>query len=204
MTRYSRNALSSRSILHPLIQGLAALLLAVAALGLLGGCATLSEGQCLTADWYEIGRQDGRNGLDRARLHEHRKACASHGVTPDEAAYFAGRDEGLMLYCTPSSGFHQGREGKRYGNVCPPELEARFLHEYRKGSELYALYQAINNVNSNIAAIEKRLEDEELTRDELKQVQRDLRDLYREQAALEREKILLEERYWPPGGSPGW
>src|SRR5690625_7945360 len=86
--------------------------LCMAATGLTGllilpvsACATLSEGECLTADWYEIGQQDGRSGHERSRLHDHRKACAKHAVTPDETAYFAARDDGLRLYCTRERGF---------------------------------------------------------------------------------------------------
>src|SRR5699024_5332942 len=100
---------------------------------LLPGCATLSEGECLTADWYQIGQQDGRHGFQRARFHKHQKACAEHGVRPDENAYYAGRLAGLESYCAPSSGFRRGRDGDRYTGVCPPDWEPAFLSEFRKG-----------------------------------------------------------------------
>ncbi|HSH28018.1 MAG TPA: DUF2799 domain-containing protein [Wenzhouxiangella sp.] len=171
--------------------GLAAVVL------LLPGCATLSEGECLTADWYQIGQQDGRHGFKRARLHKHQKACAEHGVRPDENAYYAGRLAGLESYCTPSSGFRRGRDGDKYTGVCPPEWEPAFLSEFRKGEELYGLDQEIKRVERDIASKETLL-DEDDTSDELAdRLRRELRDLHRELRHLSRELITLEQRYLP-------
>lgn len=58
-------------------------LVAIAVLALLSGCATLSEGDCATGDWREIGRNDGLHGLRRSQLAKHQDACAKFGVQPD-------------------------------------------------------------------------------------------------------------------------
>lgn len=182
----------------PISAGTAAGLISLAAILLLPGCATLSEGECLTADWYQIGQQDGRHGFQRARFHKHQKACAEHGVRPDEAAYYAGRRAGLESYCTPSSGFRRGRDGDNYTGVCPAEWEPAFLSEYRKGEELYALDQEIERVERDIDAKEAQL-DEDDTSDELAdELRQELRDLHRDLRHLSRQLISLEQRYLPP------
>ena len=50
-------------------------------------CATLNKDECLTADWYQIGYEDGAKGYPLSRIGKHRKACAKHGVTPDMPPY---------------------------------------------------------------------------------------------------------------------
>ncbi|HLR86284.1 MAG TPA: DUF2799 domain-containing protein [Wenzhouxiangella sp.] len=184
--------------------------LCMAATGLTGllilavsGCATLSEGECLTADWYEIGQQDGRSGHERSRLHDHRKACAKHAVTPDENAYFAGRDDGLRLYCTPERGFEEGLEGRSYRGVCAPERERGFLAEHRKGLMLYEASEAIAAVENDIARKEALLKDEDTGRKQARELQRDLDELYRQLRTLNRDLIDLERRFLSPARG-GW
>jgi hypothetical protein len=68
-----------------------------------------------------------------------RQACAKAGVTPDMAAYLAGRDQGLLEYCTPANGFSAGESGASYSGVCARHNEASFLDQYRAGAHLYLL-----------------------------------------------------------------
>jgi hypothetical protein len=124
-------------------------LLVLAAL-LLGGCATMSEEECVTADWHTIGYEDGAAGQTVAMLGKRRQACADHGVQPNANAYRAGRDEGLELYCTEMRGYRIGRAGGTYGGVCPQDLEGLFLVGYESGRELYQAQRAVNEVTSAI------------------------------------------------------
>ncbi len=103
------------------------------------GCATLSKEECLQGDWKSIGYRDGSHGYDLTRLEQHQKACTDYHVTPDINAYQAGRDEGLLVYCTPSNGFNLGEQVKDYNNICPPYLESAFLEQYEQG--LQAAYR---------------------------------------------------------------
>ena len=91
----------------------------------LGGCATLSESQCVASDWQSIGYRDGMNGTHHSQLFKHQNACVKHGVTPDREAYMAGWNEGVVQYCQPANGFAAGERGSAYANVCP---------EYRRKS----------------------------------------------------------------------
>jgi len=46
--------------------------LGIACVLILSGCTTMSEGECLTADWYEQGYRDGRQGYPASRVINHR------------------------------------------------------------------------------------------------------------------------------------
>lgn len=170
---------------------------AIAGLALLAlsGCATLSEGECKTADWYQIGQQDGRAGHPRARLHDHGKACAKYGIRPQHKSYYAGRQVGLAYYCTPDNGFRVGRNGQAYQGVCPARYEPAFLAEYRKGEAIHAVSEDIEAVENEIDRMENRLDDEDTTPEQADALRRQLRDSYHELRYLNRELSRLERRY---------
>lgn len=118
------------------------LALAVTAL-LLAGCAIMNEQDCLYANWYDLGYQDGGNGQDRSRLQQRRQACGEHGISVDRDAYHDGYESGLERFCTTANGYERGREGYRYNNVCPPLLEGDFLTGYQRGREAFQVKQRI-------------------------------------------------------------
>ena len=128
------------------------------ALVVLGGCATMSAEECAMSDWRSVGYEDGSLGYTADRLGDHRRACAEHGYAPDFAAYQAGREEGLELYCQASRGFSVGSGGGRYQGVCPAALEPGFLDGYHAGVELYNLRSNVNAANGRIHASEQELQ----------------------------------------------
>jgi hypothetical protein len=109
----------------------------VLALLVLVGCETVPMQErahlCRTVDWFEYGRNDGFLGLPLGERSALFADCRRFGYAPDLAAYQAGRTEGLLRYCTVESGYRAGREGRRYADVCPPDLEIAFLQGYREG-----------------------------------------------------------------------
>lgn len=121
---------------------------------LLNGCATMNQSECLTADWYAVGLEDGSRGQSASRLGRHREACAEYGVTPDVQRYSEGRSEGLENFCREASGFYQGKSGYVYSGVCPSYLEDEFLLGYTAGRDLYRLNLRIEH--SHQAVEEKR------------------------------------------------
>ncbi len=124
----------------------------VAALALmyLQGCATLSEEECLSADWHTIGYEDGARGFSSQRIGQHREACAEHGIAPNFQAYMDGHRAGLRQYCIPVTGFSLGRSGKRYSGICPAELEQAFLIAFEDGRAVHRLYQEIEQLQRDI------------------------------------------------------
>ena len=134
-------------------------LLAITSALVITGCASMSEEECLTADWYTIGYEDGSRGYTADQIGNRRQACAKHGVAPDFRVYQDGRAEGLKEYCQPQRGFNVGASGGRYYGVCPANLEPGFVDAFRTGSQLHALRSNVNAANHSISAKEAELED---------------------------------------------
>jgi hypothetical protein len=65
---------------------------------LLAGCAGLSEADCRSANWYDVGKRDGETYGSRAMIDQYTQRCAAFGVKPDEARYMLGWDDGNMEY----------------------------------------------------------------------------------------------------------
>ena len=127
----------------------------------LQSCATMSEQECVTGDWYAIGYEDGVQGRNADRIGKHRKACADHNVTPDLSAYQEGRDEGLREFCQPQIGFKVGERGGSYSGVCPADLEPNFVSAFQEGKHLYGLRAQVNSTARNIAYKKSELHDVE-------------------------------------------
>lgn len=64
-------------------------LLILAGLAALNGCAALTEAECRSADWRQIGGRDGVTG-NRPFIDVYVEQCKRHGVAPAVAAYMEG------------------------------------------------------------------------------------------------------------------
>ena len=159
----------------------------IALLVVLAGCASLDKAECVNADWYTIGLEDGARGRSIERLGQHRRACAEHRVTPDPERYLAGRSEGLKSFCTPQRGYASGRAGQAFAEVCPAELAGAFAAGWREGRDLYELTRRHNALQAEIRkskeAIMRGIPD---PRARAREVER-LESLSREAETLEQE-----------------
>lgn len=176
---------------------LGAVLLAAA----LGGCATLSEEQCLANDWKTVGYADGAAGYSPSRLLKHTDACMKHGVNPDREAYLAGHAEGIVVFCTPRNGFQRGQSGYAYSQVCPPQLEPAFHAAYQDGRQIYLAAAEVRrldglikrkaaelkDVKDEIATTEEQLVSDETTSAERAGLLEHTKELSRKQGELETE-----------------
>lgn len=168
---------------------------------LAGGCASLSEKQCLVGDWRSVGLADGLAGHAPSRLLDHRLACADHGVAVDEGAWRAGYDEGIARFCTPLSGFRVGERGAAFPTVCPLEQEPEFHAAWLAGRELFGFAERVRTLRSELARTEQALERARENRTTLVAdlVRGELDPIARAEAAtrivtLSREAGRLEER----------
>lgn len=134
------------------------IIMLLASLVMLSSCATLNKDECLTADWYQIGYEDGAMGQPESRISAHRQACSKHGVTPDLRQYQDGHQEGVISFCSPRNGFVQGQNGYEYTGICPPALEREFLDSYQAGRELYSVRSAIRNLQTEQRTNENKIE----------------------------------------------
>ncbi len=120
----------------------------------LGGCASMSAEECVTADWRTIGLEDGARGRTADSIGRHRKACAKAGVTADQTNYEAGRQAGLREFCQPSRGYDVGHRGETYQGVCPSDLEDAFLRAYEDGRYLHELEQGVKQVEQRLGGLD--------------------------------------------------
>ena len=137
--------------------------IALLALTLCSGCAVMSESECVNADWREVGRNDGLEGKRAEELVRYQDACLQYGVTPDGDAYAEGREEGLATYCTPDTGYWEGRYGGSYRQVCPPSTARDFLEAYRAGQGVLNAIETARSIEADIDSAKDRignLEDE--------------------------------------------
>lgn len=136
--------------------------------GFISGCATLSKNECLTANWRNIGYEDGVKGYSQSRMGDHRRACAEHGITLNREDYLNGRAEGLRVFCQPIRGFRYGRQGSNYRGVCPHDLEAAFLDAYNYGRNIYGTGKTLKHKQDEYAEIERHIQalDEEIAKTE--------------------------------------
>jgi len=125
----------------------------------LANCASLSEKQCRSQDWQNIGYRDGSNGHSDFRMSDHQEACAKYDIAPDSNAYDTGRQRGLERYCTITGGLRAGRNGGVYAGVCPAKTEAAFLHAYQLGLEINRAEERLNAIRSERNAVRYRLRE---------------------------------------------
>jgi hypothetical protein len=123
----------------------------------LSACASLSKEECLAADWYTIGVEDGSRGYAVSRIGAHRKACAEVGVQPDMARYSEGRSFGLQSFCTRERGYSEGENGRSYRGVCPPHLEPIFMQGYLAGQDVYRVKKDIRRLEGELAGVRKEV-----------------------------------------------
>jgi len=125
---------------------------------LLGGCATgMSKDDCALADWQTIGYEDGLRGFPAERIGAHRVACAKHQVTPNLAAYTAGRERGLREYCQPKNGFRVGLQGGGYANVCSGPTETAFVDGYRYGRQIHDARAELRSTHARLRSAREGL-----------------------------------------------
>lgn len=146
-----------RIAMKPFVRACLALVVALTA-----GCASMSKEECRYVDWRTVGYEDGAAGRSASRLGDHRRACADHGVTPDLAAYNAGREAGMREFCQGHNGYRVGASGQVYYGTCPADLAPAFEQGYDRGRELYVRKQRVIDVDAGIAQRQaeiRRLED---------------------------------------------
>lgn len=134
---------------------------AIGAIGLLAGCASLSEDECRAGDWREIGQRDGQQGRTADRFADHVEACGEYGVRPDRALWDRGRQQGLTAYCTADNAFREGRSGNSLSPVCPSAELASLRRANERGLALHRLEQEIDSLRDDLRDIEDEIAEAE-------------------------------------------
>lgn len=165
----------------------------LACLALLCGCSTLSEQECRSADWYQLGAKDGQQGEPANLLDEHKESCKSYGVRPDESRYLEGREAGLKEYCQFGNAFRIGTNGEEYKGTCPLEVDAAFRRNNAAALEVYNSKKKIEEVDRKLARKEHELAEKDLSDKEKVRLLGEIRELDRQRERL-RSDLHYQER----------
>lgn len=126
---------------------------------LLGGCATnLSPSECATANWHELGRDDGAHGR-RERIADYHEACGKAHIAVDAEAYRRGRADGLPQYCRLDNAINQGLAGETYDGVCPGPRDQAFRQHRDAGYAVHAAKYHLSQLRYEQERLQKELRD---------------------------------------------
>jgi hypothetical protein len=64
---------------------------------LLAGCASMSDSDCRSANWYALGERDALIYGLRPQIEVYAHQCSRHGVEPSEKDYLAGWLDGNFM-----------------------------------------------------------------------------------------------------------
>ena len=122
----------------------------------LTGCASISEDECISGNWSDIGYKDGVNGKSRGKLANYAKTCIKYGVEPNRDVYLTAFENGLVKYCTFEQGLKLGEDGSSYNQVCSGDLANGFSQGYDEGRVVYEINREHKRL---ISDYEETLED---------------------------------------------
>lgn len=107
---------------------------------LLSACAShLSQTQCMTMDWGQLGFNDGANGHHQRDLAKDIKDCARFDVGVDVEQYKQAWRAGTRQYCRSDTAYRLGVEGTTYPNICPADLRPNFERAWRRGLRKFCI-----------------------------------------------------------------
>ena len=154
-----RAARRLRQASKPLSRSFVFIATALVLLAALPGCATMSEADCLSADWSVMGEVDRQPGRPLSELNRYRRQCAEYGVVPDTQAYMQARERGLGVSCTRGNGYREGRSGASGEPVCPAALEPDFRSGFELGRAVYASLSELRASSDSIGSARGEIED---------------------------------------------
>ena len=150
-------------------------------------CASLDQGECETANWYELGVKDGERGRKEGTYTTYRKDCSEYNIDVNVEEYRTGWQSGIVSYCDADNAFVLGIDGNSGTNYCPLDLRDSFTSAHSLGYAIHSHRKRIDQINHRVEEIIQELVEEELTLEEKG-------DLANERAALKDELIDEEQR----------
>ncbi len=150
------------------------------AISLLSGCATMSESECTSANWQDVGLQDGTAGKKASRHAHYQKECGAFGATVDTHAYDTGWESGIVLYCTRDNGYQVGASGKIYQHNCPVMTEDAFFSAYQLGHSIHVHQFRVNSLRRQIDDVGNDLAKSDLSEERRKSLAKKRKSLKRD------------------------
>ena len=107
---------------------------------LLIGCVPhLTQEQCQTINWYQMGLNDGMHGQFQRSLQREIKDCAKFKIEVKTNRYHKGWLAGARKFCRPGTAYQLGVDGQTYNPICPADLANRFERSWRRGLKKYCI-----------------------------------------------------------------
>ena len=124
--------------------------------------------QCQSLDAHQKGINDGEAGKNNA-INTISQQCMAHKVNVDTQGYLEGWQQGLQLYCVPSTAFDLGGQGEGFPDNCQIFENVDDLQdEYNRG---YDVFIQISPINDQINAIDRQLNEADNIRNEIAQTE---------------------------------
>jgi len=162
---------------------------------LVAGCTSLSQDECLQANWQQLGYNHGMQGYSLEQGQEIIASCREFGVTPQLNEYQASYQQGLAVYCEPENGFTLGLRGEAYNSVCN---NTQFRKAWQEGNEHYQVQARKAEIDERLESINRRLDEirselsaSAVTSNQRKELRREREQLEDESKDLRRERALL-------------
>ena len=146
---------------------------------LLGGCQTMTAGECQTADWLKIGQQDGNAGQEDM-LGKRLDSCNANKVAvPMSAtpAYRQGYADGLRYYCLPKRIQDDAVNGRDHVYVCPLAVQPSLRPALQAGMRVYQDKQQISQLNNEHDSLTNELKDPKTSDSRARDIRRRLHHL---------------------------
>ncbi len=110
-------------------------------LGALAGCASKPASEdisCTDRDWQNFGLTMAESGREVRTIDKYKNGCADF-TEKDLDAYLDGYSRGLISYCTYENGYERGKNNMTINNICPGEIQERYVKGYSEGQREYEI-----------------------------------------------------------------
>lgn len=161
----------------------------------LSGCTSLSQEDCVRANWEELGYSHGEQGYTFEQGRHIVSACTQFGITAQLDDYQVGYKQGLAAFCQPENGFTLGLRGDAYNGVCN---DTQFRKAWQEGNERYQLEarkteidNRLRNIDWRLQSINNELASNKASSNQSKELRREREQLEKERSNLRKEKALL-------------
>ncbi len=142
---------------------LSSLTIAITTVLIVVGCSTMDKGECVTANWHQLGIKDGNKGYNKSNISKYASDCGEHGIRPNQAQYLSGWQKGIVTFCTRDNGFYHGIKGRSYENSCPASLKDKFYSAYLTGKNVYREQSVVSSIQYKLNEIRDELADKKLS-----------------------------------------
>ena len=161
------------------LQRLLLILLLLSLSGCYGASLVTAQDTCADLNWYELGRSDGIRGQPSLNWQKRVDHCRGFG-DPEHRLYTNGWYSGVDEFCSNSHGYHFGKTGQTYYEVCPKSKEEEFLQTYQTGLQAYLFERSLDRLAIKVKGLEDEIQNsqEEASRSVL---QEQLKNLQKKQ-----------------------